>query len=116
MLLLPSADFFSKLTFSKNSFRNMIRVSISLDPDQDRHFVGPDLGPNCLQRLSADDKCCHKQGKSQTSVPGDQHMFCNYHLRLGKCDEIISVRSECFPSSISYQQNIACAYLSIKSL
>ena len=20
------------------------------------HFVGPDLGPNCLQRLSADDK------------------------------------------------------------
>ena len=34
----------------------MIRVSNSLDPDQDRHYVGPDLGPNCLQRLSADDK------------------------------------------------------------
>ena len=32
---------------------------------------------------------------------------------LGKCDEIISVRSVCFSSSISYQQNIACAYLSI---
>ena len=28
----------------------------SLDPDQDRHSVGPDLGPNCLQRLSADDE------------------------------------------------------------
>ena len=27
-----------------------IRVSKSLDPDQDRHSVGPDLGPNCLQR------------------------------------------------------------------
>ena len=27
-----------------------------MDPDQDRHFVGPDLGPNCLHRLSADDK------------------------------------------------------------
>ena len=26
-----------------------------LDPDQARHFVGPDLGPNCLQDLSADD-------------------------------------------------------------
>ena len=26
----------------------------SLDPDQARHYVGPDLGPNCLQRLSAD--------------------------------------------------------------
>ena len=25
-----------------------------MDPDQARHFVGPDLGPNCLQRLSAD--------------------------------------------------------------
>ena len=32
---------------------NTIRVSNSLDPDQARHFVGPDLGPNCLQRLSA---------------------------------------------------------------
>ena len=37
--------FFSKLTFPKNSFRNMIRVSNSLDPDQVQHFVGPDLGP-----------------------------------------------------------------------
>ena len=27
----------------------------SLEPDQDRRCVGPDLGPNCLQRLSADD-------------------------------------------------------------
>ena len=27
-----------------------------MDPDQDRQNVGPDLGPNCLQRLSADDK------------------------------------------------------------
>ena len=24
----------------------------SLDPDQARHYVVPDLGPNCLQRLS----------------------------------------------------------------
>ena len=37
-------------------FFNTIRVSNSLDPDQARHFVGPDLGPNCLQRLSADNK------------------------------------------------------------
>ena len=40
-------------------------MSNSLDPDQAQHFVGPDLGPNCLQRLSADDtgrlrvKHCH---------------------------------------------------------
>ena len=31
-------------------------MSNGLDPDQDRHFVGPDLGPICLQRLSEDDK------------------------------------------------------------
>ena len=51
MLLLSSAIFLAKV-----SFRNTIRVSDSLDPGQDRHSVGPDLGPNCLQRLSADDK------------------------------------------------------------
>ena len=33
---------------------NAIRESSGFDPDQDRHSVGPDLGPNCLQRLSAD--------------------------------------------------------------
>ena len=33
-----------------------MRVSKGLDPYQDRHSVGPDLGPNCFQRLSADDK------------------------------------------------------------
>ena len=54
LFLLSSADFFSKLNFSKNSFRNTIKVSNSLDPDQDRPYVGPDLGPNCLQRLSED--------------------------------------------------------------
>ena len=31
-------------------------MSNSLDPDQNRISVGPDLGPNCLQRFSADDK------------------------------------------------------------
>ena len=44
--VLSSADFFSKSTFTKNYFRNMIRVSNSLDPDQARPFVEPDLGPN----------------------------------------------------------------------
>ena len=29
-------------------------MSYSLDPDQAQHFVVPDLGTNCLQRLSAD--------------------------------------------------------------
>ena len=38
------------------SLDSTIRVSNSLDPDQARHFVGPVLGPNHLQRLLADDK------------------------------------------------------------
>ena len=49
MLSLSSAGF-----FHKQSFRNTIRVAKGLDQDQDQHFVGPDLGPNSLQRLSAE--------------------------------------------------------------
>ena len=30
-------------------------MSNSLDPNQARRIVGPDLGPNCLPRLSAND-------------------------------------------------------------
>ena len=45
-------------------FFNTIRVSNSLDLDQTRHFIGPDLGPNCLQRLSADNKSCPWRAKS----------------------------------------------------
>ena len=33
-----------------------MRLSNGLNPDLDRHFVGPDLGPNCLERFSAGDK------------------------------------------------------------
>ena len=44
------------MSFFKKKFRNTIRESNCLDPDQDRHSVDPDLGPNCLQRLSADEK------------------------------------------------------------
>ena len=29
-------------------------MSFRLEPDQTRHFVMPDLGPNCLNRISAD--------------------------------------------------------------
>ena len=50
MLLLSSADLFSKLTVSNKLFRNIIRVPNRYDPGQDRRFVGPDLDPNCLQR------------------------------------------------------------------
>ena len=42
-------------------FQEQTRVSNGLDPDQHRRSVGvgsvvPNLGPNCLQKSSADDK------------------------------------------------------------
>ena len=38
-------------------------MSNVFDPDQKRTSVSLKLGPNCLQRLSADDKSCRQQGK-----------------------------------------------------
>ena len=35
------------------------RVTDSLNSYQAQHFVGPDLCPNCLQRISADNRSCH---------------------------------------------------------
>ena len=54
MLFSNLLTFFSKSTFTINSFRNTISVSNSLDPVQVRHFVGSDLCPNCFQTLLAD--------------------------------------------------------------
>ena len=40
------------------------KLSNRLDPDQARYFVGPDLGPTCLQKLSADDTSKRRVNKS----------------------------------------------------
>ena len=40
-------------------FLNTIRVSNSLDPDQARHYVESDLGPNCLQSYQQTIKVNH---------------------------------------------------------
>ena len=58
-MLLSSVDHFSKLIFFKKSFHEHMRVSNCCDQDQDQYSVDPDLGPNCLQRLLADDKSGH---------------------------------------------------------
>ena len=46
--------YLSKVALFDGKYREpvSIRVSNSLDPDQARRFVRPDLGPNILQRLS----------------------------------------------------------------
>ena len=49
-------------------------MSNSLDPDQDRHCVTPDQGPNCLQRLSGDDKITSsKKRENLIDVMSSQH-------------------------------------------
>ena len=62
--------FFSKSSFLKNSFRNTIWVSNGLNPDQAWHFVGPDLGPICLQRLLADDTRRQRVNKDKFMIYG----------------------------------------------
>ena len=64
MLLSSSvADFFQNKLFQKNISRTL-SVPNSLDSDQDRRIIGPDLGPNCLQSLSVDNKSYSLQRKS----------------------------------------------------
>ena len=47
---LSSADFFFQNQLFRKILSGIPRVSNRLDPDQTRRFVGPDLGPNCLQK------------------------------------------------------------------
>ena len=58
MLLLLSADF--KIIF----FKTILSGTLSEGQTGWIQTVSPDLGPNCLQRLSAEDKTRHQQRKS----------------------------------------------------
>ena len=56
---------FFKATFSKKIFQECHEdVKNSLDPGQARRFIGRDLGPNCLQMLSPDEKSHRLRGTS----------------------------------------------------
>ena len=70
-----------KINFKKKAFRNTIRVSNGLYPDQDRRTVSPDLGPNYLQRSSGDDKIRGLQsnglGKQRISIMTGESLFQN---------------------------------------
>ena len=52
------------INFFKNSYKNTIRVSNGLYPDQNRRSVGTELGPNYLQMLSADKERVGNEYKS----------------------------------------------------
>ena len=58
---MSSADFCSISVFS----RRIPSVSKSLDSDQVGRFIGPGLGPNCLQRLSEESADDTIMGKDQ---------------------------------------------------
>ena len=45
---------FFKINFFEKFFLEFLQ-NVSLNPELARQNVGPDLGPNCLQKLSADD-------------------------------------------------------------
>ena len=51
---MSSADFF-KINFFEKFLRECHLSVKQLNTDQARHFVVPDLGSNCLRKLSADD-------------------------------------------------------------
>ena len=60
-------------------------MSNSLDPDQARRFVEPDLGPNCLPRLSADDtgrQRVNANNKQEFEQPY-QHLVKQYVRNMG---------------------------------
>ena len=57
MLLLSAADFFFKINvfkkFNQGQYQSIKQLGSRSGP---MFHVGPELGPNCLQRLSADNK------------------------------------------------------------
>ena len=56
----------------KHSTTPLRSVSNTLDPDQGRHSVGPDLGPNCLQMLSTNNKSRCEEGNSKSNQNYDR--------------------------------------------
>ena len=80
---LSSVDFFSKLTFCKNSFRNSIRTSNSLAPDQALQSLGL-LGPICLPRLSADETGKKRINQFEQGLDQDIWQSCVFPLLLSQ--------------------------------
>ena len=66
--------------FARNSFKNTIRVTNSLNPDQAQHFFGPGLGLNCLLRSSADETSKQKVNKRQLTV--SRHKIMYYPIKV----------------------------------
>ena len=91
---------------------NTIGVSNSLDLDQAQHFVGPDLGPNCLQRLSAEDtsrqRVKEERHLSATSVYKKRLIHVNFlsrHITLVHVQFLRNYNYNCAIFHITTTQN-----------
>ena len=72
-------------------------MSNSLDPDQDRCSVGPDLVANCLQRISADDAVSRERvlkSRNSNNVPVRKNYLKKLILKkVFKADDTKSVKN-----------------------
>ena len=62
---------------------NTIRMSNSLNPDQARQIVWPDLGQNCLQRLSAEDTGRQRKGLTIPASCSFDELFASLLAKIG---------------------------------
>ena len=53
---------YCSISLNKVSFKNTISLSNGLKPDQNQRYVGPGLGPSCLQSLLVDYETRRYQG------------------------------------------------------
>ena len=90
MLFCRLLNFF-KINFFDFFFKNAFRVSNSLDPDQVRQNVGPDLDPNCLQRLSAEDTG-RQRDKRESPLEKDNH----FHVFVALIVSLLAGIFACF--------------------
>ena len=86
--LLSAANCMWHFLGKKITLSNTIKVSNNLDPVPSAYFVGPDLGSNCFQRLSADDT-----SRQRVKLTANQIAFC-YFARSMEC--LFTCMCSCF--------------------
>ena len=87
---------------------NIIKVSNSSDPDEAQYFVGPNLGPNCLQMLSVEKTLARVKRSCQKLLgylKNNQHIWslvllyhdCSNYVNLSKmATRVICMSSHLF--------------------
>ena len=88
-------------------------MSKCLDPDQAQHFVGPDLGPNCLQRLSADDIATSGEKVQERYLVSFWDYFSYFSIKayIGYTQMFLTVALRLLMSA-----NIVCFYRELKKI